>query len=551
MGFRIGRTLLVGICGFAVVASLAGAAPLTINYQGRISDLAGEFTGNGDFMFAFVSGGTIVWNNDGTAPDDPTLPVTLEVRNGIFNVILGDTSIPNMAAIPPNLFGPGALELRVWFDSDGAAGASPELLVPDQVMSSVPYALFSRRVENIDLTPERNYSIGHEVGTSLAVGEKNIFIGSQSGLSTTDGSSNIFVGDQSGMNNVFGARNIFIGSAAGRENIGDPTGSPPTIGHDNIYIGTSAGRDNSAGEYNTLIGTYSGYISDGDKNTFVGAFTGFEASGTANTFVGVDAGRDNSAGDSNVFLGAIAGRHNSGNRNTIVGYGAGYNSTGDDNVFLGYYAGLNETGSNRLYIDNSATANPLLYGYFVDNSEYLTINGLLNINDNNFRIIDNSGTAATPAYYAYQGITGSTLKEYAFAIHDALWVSSHVWIDGTLFSKKGTYELAEYAEKNSIIEVNVIDVEKLLELQPEYFMWNQPEAHGEGGNLPETRQIGLNPAHVQDFFPELVKTDSRGNLYINYSKLSIILLEALKEQNERLETIESRLQAIETAITRE
>lgn len=551
MGLRIGRTLSIGICGFVVVASLAGAAPQTINYQGRISDFAGEFSGNGDFMFAFVSAGTIVWNNDETAPDDPTLPVTLEVRNGIFNVILGDTSIPNMAAVPPGLFGLGALELRVWFDSDGAGGASPELLVPDQVMSSVPYALFSRSVENIDLTPERNYSIGHEVGTSLANGEKNIFIGSQSGSSTTDGSSNIFVGDQSGLNNVFGARNIFIGSRAGRENIGDPTGSPPTIGHDNIYIGTSAGRDSYAGQHNTLIGSYSGYMSTGTKNTFVGAFTGFEASGTNNTFLGVDAGRDNTAGDNNVFLGAISGRYNGGDRNTLVGYGAGYNSTGDDNVFLGHYAGLNETGSNRLYIDNTSTGSPLLYGYFVDNSEYLTINGLLNVNEDNFRIITNSGPNATPNYYIYQGITGSTLKEYAFAIHDALWVSSHVWIDGTTFSKNGTYEFAEYTGKNSVGRVSDIDIEKVLRLQPEYFIWNEPEANEEGGNLPETRQIGLNPEHVQEFFPELVKTDSRGDLYINYSKLSIIILEALKEQNERLETIESRLQTIEKAIAQE
>ncbi len=456
MGFRIGRTLLVGICGLVVVASHAGATPLTINYQGRISDLAGEFSGNGDFMFAFVSAGSIVWNNDGSAPVDPTLPVTLEVRNGIFNVMIGDSNIPNMVAIPPGLFRLGALELRIWFDNDGPGGALPELLVPDQPFSSTPYAFYANHVENIAVTPE-NSMIGYQAGMSL---------------------------------------------------------------------------------------------SGGTENTFVGVSTGIAASGSGNTFLGAEAGRDNTAGDQNVFLGAISGRNNSGNQNTLVGFAAGYNSTGDGNVFMGRYAGLNETGSNRLYIDNSSTNTPLLYGYFVDNSEYLTINGLLNVNEDNFRIVTNSGSAANPAYYAYQGITGSTLKEYAFAINDALWVRSHVWIDGTLFSKNGTYDFAEYAGKNSVVRVSDVDVEKLLELQPEYFMWNEPEAHEEG-NLPETRQIGLNPEHVREFFPELVKTDSRGDLYINYSKLSIILLEALKKQNERLEMIESRLQTIEKAIARE
>jgi hypothetical protein len=456
MKFRIGRTFIVGICGFVAMASLAGAIPLTINYQGRISDLAGEFSGDGDFMFAFVSTGSIVWNNDGSAPADPTLPVTLDVKNGIFHVILGDSSIPNMAAISPDIFGLGALELRVWFDNDGPGGALPELLVPDQPFSSTPYAVRANQVENIAVTPE------------------------------------------------------------------------------NTMIGYLAGR------------TFSG----GTENTFVGALTGIAASGSGNTFLGAEAGREHTAGDENVFLGAVSGRYNSGNQNTIVGFGAGYNSSGDGNVFLGRYAGLNETGSNRLYIDNSATSFPLLYGYFVDNSEYLTINGLLNVNDNNFRIIDNSGSATTPAYYAYQGITGSTLKDYSFAIHDALWVSSNAWIDGALYSFKGTYELADYAGKNSVVKARDIDIDKLVELQPEYFMWNEPEAHEEG-NLPETRQIGLNPERVQESFPELVRTDSRGDLFVNYSKLSIILLEALKEQNERLETIESRLQTIEQTIARE
>jgi len=456
MGIRIGRTLAVAICGIVVIASLAGANPLTINYQGRISDLAGEFSGNGDFMFAFVSAGSIVWTNDGSAPADPTLPVTLDVRNGIFDVLIGDSNIPNMAAIPPGLFRLGALELRVWFDNDGPGGASAELLVPDQPFTSTPYAFFANQVENIAVTPE-NSMIGYQAGMSL---------------------------------------------------------------------------------------------SGGTENTFVGVSTGIAASGSSNTFLGAEAGRDNNAGDENVFLGATTGRNNSGNQNTMVGFGAGYNSTGDSNIFLGRYAGLNETGSNRLYIDNTATGTPLLYGYFVDNSEYLTINGLLMVNNDNFRIVTNSGTASTPAYYSYQGITGSTLKEYSFAIHDALWVSSHVWIDGTLFSKNGTYEYAEYSGKNSIENISIIDIDKLMEFQPEYFMWNEPETHEEG-NLPETRQIGLNPEHVQEYFPELVRTDSRGDLYINYSKLSIILLEALKEQNERLETIESRLQTIENAVARE
>jgi len=54
-----------------------------------------------------------------------------------------------------------------------------------------------------------------------------------------------------------------------------------------------------------------------------------------------------------------------------------FNTTGSGNVFLGYTAGYNETGSNKLYIDNSNTATPLIYGEFDNN--ILTINGNLEV----------------------------------------------------------------------------------------------------------------------------------------------------------------------------
>ena len=61
-----------------------------------------------------------------------------------------------------------------------------------------------------------------------------------------------------------------------------------------------------------------------------------------------------------------------------MGYRAGNNNqTGSGNVFLGYYAGFYETGSNKLYIDNSFTSTPLIYGEF--DNRILTINGNLEV----------------------------------------------------------------------------------------------------------------------------------------------------------------------------
>ena len=67
-----------------------------------------------------------------------------------------------------------------------------------------------------------------------------------------------------------------------------------------------------------------------------------------------------------------------GVRNTFIGYQAGYNNkNGSNNVFVGSKAGMNEAGSNKLYISNSETSAPLVYGEF--DKGLLTVNDLLKL----------------------------------------------------------------------------------------------------------------------------------------------------------------------------
>jgi hypothetical protein len=115
---------------------------------------------------------------------------------------------------------------------------------------------------------------------------------------------------------------------------------------------------------------------------------------------------------------------------------AGYNNlTGSRNVFLGYKAGYNETGSDKLYIENSDIATPLIYGDFATN--YLRINGNLQASGTYFRIETNPGATIPPVAYSYQGLTGSTGKDFAFTVYDAFWVTSNAWVDGTFYNAKG------------------------------------------------------------------------------------------------------------------
>jgi len=88
-----------------------------------------------------------------------------------------------------------------------------------------------------------------------------------------------------------------------------------------------------------------------------------------------------SSGRYNTAFGYNAGYHNTtGTNNTYIGNGTGYNNyTGNGNIFIGHQAGQNETGSNKLYIDNSNISNPLIGGNFDSNE--VTINGSIIIKD--------------------------------------------------------------------------------------------------------------------------------------------------------------------------
>ena len=97
--------------------------------------------------------------------------------------------------------------------------------------------------------------------------------------------------------------------------------------------------------------------------------------GSYNSFLGYGAGRK-ADGSRNVFIGAFSGENDStGVRNTFVGVNSEINNNGDRNVFLGYTAGATETGSDKLYIANSNTTSPLIWGDFA--TQEVKISGTL------------------------------------------------------------------------------------------------------------------------------------------------------------------------------
>jgi hypothetical protein len=136
-------------------AQLTASTPAMINYQGVIKVNDVLYNGNGYFKFAIVnsSGGngtTNYWANDGTASSEPSMSVSLTVNNGLFSLLLGDTSLVGMSqSIGGTVFENDPTYLRIWFSQSGAPG-SYEALEPNQRIASVGYALHTLQADMVD-----------------------------------------------------------------------------------------------------------------------------------------------------------------------------------------------------------------------------------------------------------------------------------------------------------------------------------------------------------------------------------------------------------------
>jgi hypothetical protein len=347
----------LGLTVWAIAVSEAGPMSTAFTYQGRLTDANEAADGIYDFNFGLYDSAS-----DGERAADDVNVADVDVIDGYFTVELD--------------FGSDVFEGSArWLEIGMRPGylSDPNVftvLEPRHELTPTPYALHTYGLTVVG----DNTFIGKDAGTSNTTGHSNTFSGYQAGSSNTEGYENTFSGYQTGYSNTTGRYNTFSGYYAGRSN---------TTAHFNTFSGYMSGRYNTTGYANTFSGYEAGFCNTtGYRNTFLGNYAGMRnTTGNCNTFSGSEAGFRNTTGYYNTFSGYSAGYYNrEGSRNTIIGCDAGrgtsaHNKSG--NVFIGYQAGYYETGSNKLYIENSDSSSPLIYGDF--DSNLVAINGQLQI----------------------------------------------------------------------------------------------------------------------------------------------------------------------------
>jgi hypothetical protein len=215
----------------------------------------------------------------------------------------------------------------------------------------------------------------------LTTGAGNTAVGYQAGAALTTGTDNTFLGYQAGVGVIDGTGNVEIGKDYGSYNLSERTrvGWQSGGGTGAVSLGWESAR-NSLSAYSIAIGKWSGFSASGPHNISIGMYSGnLMGAGQYNVYMGYRQGRTTSGSSYNVSLGGNT--HSNGDNNVIIGYQAGASLTtaSDGNVLLGYQAGNAETGSNKLYIENSNSTTPLIYGEF--DNDILRVNGTLQVND--------------------------------------------------------------------------------------------------------------------------------------------------------------------------
>ena len=404
----------------------------------------------------------------------------------------------------------------------------------------------------------------------------NLFAGLNAGFANSSGANNSFVGSGAGQLNTVGARNAFFGFNAGHANAGDALGN----GSDNAFFGSGAGVSNT-GQQNSFFGTGSGAA-----NT----------TGNFNSFFGQASGLSNTTGGFNTFIGS----------NTTITPGPivnGVATTGSNNTAIGFGAKIDLASGTNLTNATAIGANAM-----VAHSNSLVLGSINGVNNATADTLVGIGTTSPSSKLQVQGINDSQTCNVVTIVYgnpgllpgcgDALGIATSdptsKLIDGigqfgTVFNVRGDGEINTLgalsvgtlspvrtltvngrARIGSIpLEASVASVcfnfagdllqcggsslrfktkvhpffgglDIIRRLRPISFNWKE-------SGMPD---IGLGAEDVAKVAPSFAITDSKGEIAgVKYDRLNILLINAVKEQQQQIEQQQKQIATLLTSNT--
>ena len=124
-----------------------------------------------------------------------------------------------------------------------------------------------------------------------------------------------------------------------------------------------------------------------------------------------------------------------------------------------------------------------------------------------------------------------TLDGGDLAIEDDAEINGDLWVDGTLNTPSD-----ERLKKNITTLTGILD--KLNRLRGVTYEFKDQQKYATG------QQIGVIAQELQKVFPELVTQGADGYLAVNYSQLSAVILQAVKEQQQEIDVLQRQMKEV-------
>jgi len=299
-------------------------------------------------------------------------------------------------------------------------------------------------------------------------------------------------------------------------------------GYKSLYANTS-GVNNTASGYESLR-----YNSTGDSNTASGYKSLYaNTTGVNNTSSGWRSLYSNKTGSYNTAAGYESLKFNTiGSNNTAAGYGSLIsNSTGSHNTAFGYQSLYNNNtgnsntafGFNAMASTSNAT-NQTMIGY---NASGVTDNSVVLGNSDVTAVYMGEDSGAT--IYAVGLRTASnavlTLSEDDATFADDLIVSGDVVVSSDSRLKANIVSLGSTLSRLLLIDGKSYTMKK-----------------------DGKQKIGVLAQDIQKVFPELVSEDNKEMLAVNYLGLVPVLINALKEQDDKMSQQQSEIEKLKEIV---
>ena len=174
--------------------------------------------------------------------------------------------------------------------------------------------------------------------------------------------------------------------------------------------------------------------------------------------------------------------------------------------------------------------------FTINNAQILTENNW----DDYITVTDTKNTTSTYQSTAKLFLVGGTSQSsngvITYSNRDVYTQSGQLYAT-CMNATSGFYETSDGTLKNIKSELNIAD--NIDKIPTVLFSWKKDESEDINQDVPV--HVGTIAQDIQKIYPDLVAEDAEGHLTVDYAKLSVIAIAAIKELKKEIEILKSKI----------